>query len=89
MGRYIQGPILGKADMLVKKHGAQVIDESEAVQVFRDGKGVVCVVNNGPFDAAAYGYSESEVAAFFSTAHDRRPRTWLVLDKATAEELAE
>lgn len=87
MGRYIQGPWKGKADMLVQKYGAKRIQQDQAVAAFRAGEGVVCVVDNGPFEAAAYAYSESEVNAFSHP--DGRPKVWLTMNKQTAEELAQ
>lgn len=41
---------------------------------------LVCVVNNGPFEAAAYCNSANEFAAF-NDAGDYRPKIWLTWDK--------
>jgi len=87
MGKYIQGPWHGKANMLIEKHGALRITQEEALPSFKAGLGVVCVVDNGPFEAAAYAYCEGEIHAF--SCPDGRPKTWLVMDKETAEALAQ
>ncbi len=43
----------------------------------------VCVVENGPFDAAAIAFSKREMEAFSGTARDFRRRTWLSLPRET------
>ena len=86
MGRYIQGSAFGKAPMLMDEHGAEVICVNDAHKAFDDGMGVVCVVSNGFFEAAAYCYSKSEIEEF--ARHDGRPKTWLKMDKDLAEKLA-
>jgi hypothetical protein len=88
MGKYIQGPAKGKVKMLMDKYAATMIPQSSAEMAFNMGKGVVCVVDNGPFEAAAYGYSLREIEAF-SDPRDLRYKTWLMLDKTKAEELAQ
>lgn len=40
---------------------------------------LVCVVNNGMFEAAAYCYNESEFKEFANTS---RPTTWLIVPNA-------
>lgn len=41
---------------------------------------LVCVVNNGPFDAAGYAYSEEEMNHF--KLPDDRPKQWLIVPGA-------
>lgn len=48
-------------------------------------EGLVCVVDNGAFEAAGYAYSVNEMEVF--KASDGRPKQWLLFDKA--KELAE
>lgn len=43
-------------------------------------EGLVCVVDNGLFAAAAYAYDEREMQAFQNT--NGRPFQWLKFDKA-------
>lgn len=88
MGYYIQTPENhGKADYLVREHGAEVVDD---VPAWSDDYAIVCVVDNGAFEAAGYAFSPRELMAF--AAQDRggyqRPRTWLKMDKAKAQELS-
>ncbi len=42
-------------------------------------KAIICVVDNGPFEAAGFAYSQRELD-FFSIP-DGRPRTWVVMDR--------
>jgi len=84
MGKYINknskgesAPAYGKAAFLIAD-GAEIV-ESELKGVFQPN--LVCVVNNGPFDAAAYAYSEGEMEAF-NDSGDYRPKTWLIYPHA-------
>lgn len=70
-------PNLGKASFLIENARAEKTTPS-----FK--KNLVCVVNNGPFDAAAFCYCENEFAVFNHP--DGRPKTWLIVPDA--EELA-
>lgn len=80
MGRYINKtskhqalPAKGKIVHLVED-GARIIPEPET---FKDN--LVCVVDNGFFEAAGYAYSENEMKVF--KRDDGRPKTWLVYPK--------
>lgn len=84
MGYYIEtlAPRF-KANQLMELHGAKLepgpfFDPSRV-------KIPICVVQNGPFDAAAVGFSQDEVDAFCG--QDGRPRTWLSLSKEKVIEL--
>ena len=87
MGKYIQGPVFGKADMLMDKYGAKSICVNDAQAAFDAGKGIVCVVDNGGFQAAAYCYSKDEIWAF-NQPGDARMKEWLSMDRQSAEDLA-
>jgi hypothetical protein len=88
MGYYIEtGTNLDKANILVKNQNAQIIDRPSA---FKDGpkdKALICVVNNGPFEAAAYCYSEREFLDF-NDPSDFRRKQWLIMDKELAKKLS-
>lgn len=92
MGRYLNEDLNGgplgshnKAGDLVKS-GAEQIAMPEKFDQY-PGKAVICVVQNGWFDAAAFAYSQSELEAF--KREDGRPKTWLVADLEIVESLAQ
>lgn len=65
-----------KADSLIAD-GATEISEPTKWQ-----PNLVCVVQNGVFDAAAYAFSENEMRAFLPSFDDSRPRRWLIVPDA-------
>lgn len=66
-------PATGKVEALLKD-GAKVVEP-----VFQEN--LVCVVENGHFDAAGYAFDKREFKAF-SHDGDPRKRTWLVYEHA-------
>ena len=88
MGYYIPGPAVGKGECLVWYHGARARTEEEArAALLSDDVAPICVVMNGPFEAAALAYSEEEFDCF-ADPNDRRPKQWYVMDRAKAYELS-
>jgi len=78
MGYYIETPLhLNKSSQLATLHGATVTTPSFPPP---SGKVLVCVVQNGPFDAAGIAYDKDEFDCFNSS-DDFRPKTWLLMDK--------
>ena len=81
MGKYINA-INGKPTGSSFTQKCNSILEAGATEV--DGKSyksdLVCVVNNGPFAAAGYAYSESEYEQFVHPCG--RPKRWFVLPGA-------
>ena len=75
-------PTSGKVEALIKD-GATLV-ESELIGYWQPN--LICVVDNGAFEAAGHAYSEEEMKAF-SQPNDPRTRTWLVYDHA--EKLAQ
>jgi hypothetical protein len=73
-GNYL--PSIGKADHLIED-GATKIEQPTEWQ-----PDLVCVVENGLFDAAAYAFDEREMHDFFPNAWDQRDRTWLIVPNA-------
>lgn len=86
MGYYLQAPTnFNKADFLCSEYGGKIITVAEAETLMADPEAiaVVCVVNNGPFEAAAYCHSAAEFKEF-SRPEDRRPKVWLRFDNVSA-----
>lgn len=117
MGYYIEVPNpKGKAQQLAELHGATILPQRpEAFEDVAEGQALICVVDNGPFEAAGLCTSREDFTDF-TTPDDlgpdgergrgpggiptfamrsehqaqgrQRPRTWLLMDKAKAHELA-
>lgn len=69
-------PSLGKADKLLSSiEGTKEIPEPNEWE-----EDIVCVVSNGPFEAAAYAFNEREMSEFARP--DGRPKRWLKVPKA-------
>jgi hypothetical protein len=90
MGKYVNvnlngNPLhaRGKASNLVQS-GAERIEEPESLAQ-HPGKAVLCVVENGMFDAAAWAYSQGELEEFKRP--DGRFKTWLTVDESVIESL--
>lgn len=82
MGYYIELPSnINKAGQLIRDHNA-IVRSGRPVTItdLADGKVLVCVVQNGMFDAAGIVFSDDELEAF-SQPTDPRPRTWLAMDR--------
>lgn len=75
-----------KAKQLVEQYNAELVLSPEAFD-FSGSDALICVVENGPFDAAAIAYDEAERNDFLPTARDQRPRTWLKMPKTKAMQL--
>ena len=89
MGFYIQGPLVGKADFLMERYNADIVSMTRAQQLVGDDKlAVICLVDNGPFEAAAYCYDAREFAGF-THPEDMRPKLWMTMDKETVHRLVE
>lgn len=86
MGLYVQTPVnTGKAGWLMINADAKDIRNptwDDVVRLYDEGRMVICVVMNGPFDAVGVPYCEEEFNVF--DAERRRPIRWMhmPLDKA-------
>lgn len=69
-------PAVFKATCLIEDGAKMLFSEPDKWE-----EGIVCVVNNGYFDAAAYVHSHEELEAFKSRV-DPRPKVWLKYSKA-------
>ena len=86
MGYYIQVPKdLYKANQIMALYDAEKINEPSSLSGIPVNEAVICVVENGLFDAAGFCYSERELQAFAYP--DGRKKTWLKMDRALAEKL--
>ena len=89
MGYYIEAPSnKGKAEWLCSTHEGTLLQHApSSLRELPEGKGLVCVVDNGPFEAAGFIFSDSELRVF-SSPSNYRPKKWVVMDKAKAAELS-
>lgn len=90
MGYYIAtDQAFNKADYLVKEHEAKIVSPIDALDAMTNPElGVVCVVRNPTFEAAAYIYDKDEFVRFLPYPEDMRPRTYLVMAKKEAETIS-
>ena len=81
MGYYIQTAApKGKTEAICKELSGIEISQDEAEFFVKEQMGaVICVVDNGPFEAAAYCYNLDEFRAF-NLPDDPRPKTWLYVE---------
>lgn len=87
MGYYIEtGHLHHKADDIIREYGAVEVTQAQAkliVNTQTDECAVIVVVENGPFDAAAFAFDAAEFDAF-TYPSDTRPKRFLTLPWATA-----
>jgi hypothetical protein len=93
MGFYIdqtsKGTPLGrhdKAETLVREGDAILLNEQPQWKDVPADTAIICVVNNGPFEAAGFAFSEDEFNVFARP--DGRPRQWLTMKREVAEKLS-
>lgn len=83
MGKYInhtpEGPLKAnsKAEDLIKAGAVMLPGVPNNWE-----ENLVCVVDNGIFEAAAYVQDERDLNDFSDYTYDERPRVWLQWDKA-------
>ncbi len=87
MGYYIEVPnVKGKAQQVIDIHGAELLERAPlSLSDIPPDRAVICVVDNGPFEAAAFAYNDMELREFARP--DPRPKQWLLMDRAKACEL--
>ncbi len=89
MGYYIEtGSNHFKDVWVVKNHGgipASLEEAKEAIQ--NKEKGVIVVVDNSMFEAAAFAYDEDEFNDFHQLS-DLRPKKYVILEREKAKELS-
>ena len=87
MGFYIEGPTFGKGVNLTINHGATQVPKPLVFAEVAKDAALICVVDNGMFEAAGFCFDESEFEAFTSPT-DYRPKTWYIMDRSKACELS-
>jgi len=93
MGDYINRTPSGP---LGYRKAQAILNDCDAIRIARpssfadvpDGYALICVVDNGPFEAAVLIKDEREFSEF-TRGDDGRPKVWIVMDKALAIELAD
>lgn len=85
MGYYVETPLpTGKARQIIDLYGG--VPALPELPDPDSGQTLICVVQNGPFDAAGIIYDQNELNDF-SDPDDYRARTWLTLPTETVIEL--
>ena len=86
MGYYIQ--VLknkGKAQQIVDLYGGRIALSPPSFEDIAEGEAIICVVDNGPFEAAGFCFNQRELNDF--SYYDDRPRVWVVMGRKRACEL--
>src|ERR1700738_2185884 len=89
MGFQLPGPTKGKVNHLIATYGAERVPRPPAA--FHDipeSKALICVVDTVTYETASFCFSAAEMA-LHNDSTDFRRRTWLVMDRATAAEVAQ
>ena len=87
MGHYVEVPNnKQKAGQLMKIYGAELTDCPASLSEIPKDKALICVVDNGLFEAAAFCYSDDELHEFSQA--DGRPKNWMLMDLALTKKLA-
>lgn len=89
MGYYIEAPRNHrKAEWLEEVvPEAEIVNKQEAWEALLEGHGVICVVDNGPFEAAGFCFSKDEFSQF-AFPDDPRPKKWVKMPRSFAERLS-
>jgi len=86
MGYYVNAPGLfgvpGAKELYLARRGRQLSSAPRWSEI-PDGEVAVCLVNNGPFTAAAIAYSERDLAELARS--DGRQSWWFLLSVKDAE----
>lgn len=82
MGMYIETDSnKNKAEYIIKKMRGVRAPSADAAKRMASSIGIpVCVVDNGPFEAAGVCYSQKEFNAF-TQPEDYRDKTWLIVPR--------
>ena len=87
MGYYIECYMsTRKAVQIVDDYGGRIIEKPASFHAIPDDQLLICVVENGFFDAAVVCYNEDEFEEF-GYPDDTRPKTWVLLKRETVLKL--
>lgn len=90
MGYYIEVPKnKGKAQQIVELFDGRILSSIPNFEDAKPDEAIICVVDNGPFEAAGFAYDKAELEAFNrpDSYGYQRPRTWLIMNRKKACEL--
>lgn len=86
MGYYIEVPeSKDKARQIVELYGGRIVPSAPSFEDITPDEAIICVVDNGPFEAAGFAYSQRELYVFSEL--DGRPRMWVIMDRKKVCEL--
>ena len=75
----------GKAEYIAEEYDGILLDTPPMFEDITPDKAIICIIDNGPFEAAGFCFSQSELHDFLY--RDGRPRTWVIIDRKKACEL--
>lgn len=88
MGQYLETGTSFKANILIDVYGAENIRPPKTLKDIPEGKQLVIIVDNGPFEAAAHIDTEDEYVRWEACRYmDPRKRYYLLVDKEVVEQL--
>lgn len=77
MGYYIEGrTVKGKAQYIVDELGGEIVPRPALFADVPEGKALICVVDNGLFEAAGFACDEREFEAFAAEDTGPAESTW-------------
>jgi hypothetical protein len=88
MGFQIPGPTKGKVQHFVDEYQAVVLDRPPRnFSDIPDRQALICVIDTIQYEVASYAFSQPEFS-LLDDHSDFRKRTWLLMDKAKANQLS-
>jgi len=92
MGFYLErrdGAAQCKAQGLIDDFGAELINKTEAGDLIKSNSkdfAVICVIDNGNFEAAAYVFNQAEYEVF-TDPDDTRLKKWLKMERSLCRKI--
>ena len=88
MGFQIPGPTKGKVQYFVDMYQAVILDRPPRdFSAIPDHQAIICVIDTVQYETASYAFSQQEFS-FLDDHSDFRKRTWLLMDKAKANQVS-